>query len=100
MAPTSRPTLLSQRLSRKSAAPAPRTSILANDVSSNRAAASRQARCSAPIAGDQTSPAHPRPEPTPPPHRPQRPDAGHRVRLEPVRAPPAGLLAEGRAQLL
>ena len=38
IAPTSRATLLSQRCSRKSAAPAPETSIFANDVSSKSAA--------------------------------------------------------------
>ena len=59
IAPTSRATSLSQRCSRKSAAPGPAISILANDVSSNRAAASRVARCSAPIAGDQSRPAQP-----------------------------------------
>ena len=34
-------------------APSPETSIFANDDSSKSAAVSRQARCSAPIAGDQ-----------------------------------------------
>jgi hypothetical protein len=59
-APTWRATRLSQRFSRKSAAPEPATSILANDVSSKSAAVSRVARCSAPIAGDQWRPAQPR----------------------------------------
>ena len=58
--PTSRATWLSQRDSRKAAAPSPETSILAKLVSSKSAALSRQARCSAPIAGDQSRPAQPR----------------------------------------
>src|SRR5262249_2313844 len=41
-----------------------------------------------------------RPEPAGPAARPQRLVAVHRVRLEPVRALPARLLAEGRAELL
>jgi hypothetical protein len=60
IAPTSRATRLSHIRSRKSAAPAPTTSIFAKEVSSKSAAVSRQARCSAPIAGDQISPAQPR----------------------------------------
>ena len=59
-APTSRATRLSQSDSRKAAAPGPQTSIFANDDSSKIATASRQARCSAPIAGDQSLPAQPR----------------------------------------
>ena len=43
-----------------SAAPGPEISIFANDDSSKIAAASRVARCSAPIAGDQCMPAQPR----------------------------------------
>src|SRR5262249_29800719 len=46
--------------SRNAAAPSPATSIFANEDSSNRAADSRQAVCSAPIAGDQSFPAQPR----------------------------------------
>jgi len=42
------------------AAPGPVTSILENEVSSKMAARSRHARCSAAMAGDQISPAHPR----------------------------------------
>ena len=38
----------------------PETSIFAKDVSSKIAARSRQATCSAPIAGDQSLPAQPR----------------------------------------
>ena len=59
-APTSRATRFAHMRSRKSAAPSPLTSIFANDVSSKSAAASRQARCSAPIAGDQRRPVQPR----------------------------------------
>ena len=51
--PTSRATRLSHSRSSSSAAPGPETSSFANDVSSNSAAASRHAACSAPIAGDQ-----------------------------------------------
>ena len=91
IAPTSRATRFAQSDSRNAAAPAPETSIFANEVSSKRAAASRQARCSAPVAGDQRRPAHPL--------RPQRLVAGGRVRLEPVGALPARLLAEGGAEL-
>ncbi len=58
--PMSRATRLAQRPSRNSAAPGPVTSSFANEVSSKSAAASRQARCSAPIAGDQIFPAQPR----------------------------------------
>ena len=46
--------------SRNSAAPGPATSSFANEDSSNSAARSRVARCSAPIAGDQCIPAQPR----------------------------------------
>src|SRR2546430_2133699 len=60
MAPTARATRLSHIPSRNSAAPRPRTSILANELKSNSAAASRQARGSASIAGDQSLPAQPR----------------------------------------
>ena len=60
MRPTSRATRLSHRCSSSSAAPGPLTSIFANEVSSNSAAASRQAACSAPMAGDQCIPAQPR----------------------------------------
>ena len=59
-APTARATRLSHRCSRNSAAPGPTTSILANEDSSNSAAVSRAARCSAAIAGDQCIPAQPR----------------------------------------
>ena len=58
--PGSRATSLLQSRSSSSAAPGPEISIFANDVSSKSAALSRHARCSAPIAGDQCSPAHPR----------------------------------------
>ena len=58
--PTSRATRLSQSFSRNYAAPGPETSSFANEVSSNSAAASRQAACSAAIAGDQWRPAQPR----------------------------------------
>jgi hypothetical protein len=58
--PISRATLFAESRSRNSAAPGPVTSSLANEDSSNSAAASRQARCSAPIAGDQCFPAQPR----------------------------------------
>ncbi len=58
--PTSRATRFAQSPSRKSAAPAPVTSSFANDDSSKSAARSRQATCSAPIAGDQSFPAQPR----------------------------------------
>ena len=60
MRPTSRATRLSHSRSSSSAAPGPLTSIFENDVSSNSAAASRQAACSAPMAGDQCMPAQPR----------------------------------------
>ena len=59
IAPTSRATRFAQSRSRSAAAPSPETSIFANDVSSKSAAVSRQARCSAPIAGDQSRPAQP-----------------------------------------
>ncbi len=58
--PTSRATRLAHSPSRNSAAPGPVTSSFANEVSSKSAADSRQARCSAPIAGDQIFPAQPR----------------------------------------
>ena len=58
--PTSRATWLSQSRSSSSAAPGPAISSLENELSSNSAAASRQAACSAPIAGDQFCPAQPR----------------------------------------
>ena len=45
---------------RNATAPGPTISIFANDVSSNRPAARRVASASAPIAGDQCSPAQPR----------------------------------------
>ncbi len=59
IAPTSRATRFAQSDSRNAAAPSPETSIFANEVSSKRAADSRHARCSAPIAGDQSRPAQP-----------------------------------------
>ena len=59
-APTSRATRFAHSRSRSAAAPSPETSIFANDVSSKSAAVSRQATCSAPIAGDQSRPAQPR----------------------------------------
>ncbi len=58
--PSARSMRLAQRRSRNAQASAPETSSLANELSSNSAARSRQARCSAPIAGDQISPAQPR----------------------------------------
>ena len=51
---------MSHSRSSSSAAPGPTTSSFANDDSSKIAAASRHARCSAPIAGDQCFPAQPR----------------------------------------
>ena len=55
-----RATTLSQTRSRKAAASDPRTSILANDVSSKMPAVVRVARCSAAVADDQSRPAQPR----------------------------------------
>ena len=92
IAPMSRTTRLAQRRSSSAAAPSPDTSILANEVSSNSAAASRQARCSAPIAGDQCLPAQPRGR------RPSSPAGA--FELEPVRALPARFLAERGPELL
>ena len=89
--PTSRATRFAQRRSRKSAAPAPVTSSFANDDSSKIAAVSRQARCSAPIAGDQCLPAQPRGRSDSSPLR--------GVGLEPVRPLPARLLAEHGPEL-
>jgi hypothetical protein len=60
IAPTARATRFAHSCSRKAAEPSPLTSIFANEVSSKSAAASRHARCSAPIAGDHSRPAHPR----------------------------------------
>jgi hypothetical protein len=58
--PTSRATWFAVSRSMNSGEPAPVTSSFANEDSSNSAAASRHARCSAPIAGDQCIPAQPR----------------------------------------
>ena len=58
--PTSPATSFAHSRDSAAAAPGPRTSILANDDWSNSAAASRAARHSAPMAGDQNSPAQPR----------------------------------------
>src|SRR3954453_1775765 len=58
--PTPRATWLSQTRSRKAAASGPVTSILANEVSSNRPALVRVARCSTTADGDQSRPAPPR----------------------------------------
>ncbi len=91
IAPTSRATRFAQSRSRKSAAPSPETSIFANEVSSKSAAVSRQARCSAPIAGDQSRPAQPR----------GRSDSSPRAAFgsNQFGALPARLLAEGGAEL-
>ena len=58
--PGSRATRFAVSRSRKAAASGPETSSLAKEDSSNSAAVSRQARASAPIAGDQWRPAQPR----------------------------------------
>ena len=91
IAPTSRATRFAQRCSRKSAAPSPAISILANDVSSKSAALA---------AGEVLGADRGRPEASRPAARAQRLVAARCIRLEPVRALPARLLAEGGAELL
>src|SRR4249920_2039902 len=60
MRPTGTSTSLAHIVWRNATAPGPTISILANEVSSNRPAARLVAIASAPIAGDQYSPAQPR----------------------------------------
>jgi hypothetical protein len=58
--PTGRSIRFEQRRSRNASAPCPSTSIFEKDDWSNSATASRAARASTSIAGDQFSPAQPR----------------------------------------